>query len=299
MKWLLNLCLFLCLTTTAHARVELPPRYQLSVCSLFSDETPHLIEWIEYHRLIGVDHFYLYSNGSRDRPYELLKPYVQKGIVSLVEWGLLTRSKIEEAGSPLFCWSLGVQVPAYEHALSLRARKETKWIAFLDIDEFLVPTSRVPLKEYLKAHEDVPGFTLTTQYYDASEERSPTTRQLTIESLHQVNTPTLELLTSIAKEIFQPKKCSSFTWPPYMCRFEEGEEPRPLGEEIVQVNKYLHRGRPFHKFIFEVKGIAPRAAFSGQTRSLLEAGYAIQDSHQPILRFVPALKKQLSMGTDK
>lgn len=298
MKWLAKLCVFLCLVSSAHARIELPPRYNLSVCSLFCDETPHLIEWIEYHRLVGVDHFYLYNNGSRDRPYELLKPYVQKGIVSLVEWSQLAQPPADDPESPLFCWSLGVQIPAYEHALAVRAKRETRWIAFLDIDEFLVPASNIPLKEYLRAHEDVPGFTVATQYFDASEERAPATRHLTIEAIQQVQDPPLELLVGVAKEIFQPTRCSHFTWPPYTCCFKDDQKPVPLGEGVARINKYVNRGRPFHKFIFEVKGIVPRSALSGQTRALLDAGYAVQDPGQPILRFVPALKKQLSLSSN-
>lgn len=30
----------------------------LAVCAIFRDEAPYLAEWIEFHRLVGVEHFY-------------------------------------------------------------------------------------------------------------------------------------------------------------------------------------------------------------------------------------------------
>ena len=36
--------------------------YDLSVCAIFKDEASYLKEWIEYHKLVGVQHFYLYEN---------------------------------------------------------------------------------------------------------------------------------------------------------------------------------------------------------------------------------------------
>ena len=61
-------------------------KYQLSVCSLFKNESRYLREWLEYHRLIGVDHFYLYDNASTDRSVQILQPYIRAGLVTLVHW---------------------------------------------------------------------------------------------------------------------------------------------------------------------------------------------------------------------
>src|SRR5262245_25609317 len=38
-----------------------------SVCvvAILKDEDPFVEEWVAYHRLIGVDHFYLYDNDPR------------------------------------------------------------------------------------------------------------------------------------------------------------------------------------------------------------------------------------------
>ena len=45
---------------------EINKKYNLSICAIFKNEAKYLKEWIEYHRIFGVDHFYLYNIGSRD-----------------------------------------------------------------------------------------------------------------------------------------------------------------------------------------------------------------------------------------
>jgi hypothetical protein len=62
-------------------------KHYLSVCAIFRDEGPYLREWIEFHRLQGVEHFYLYDNLSTDDGPEILAPYVETGIVTLRGWG--------------------------------------------------------------------------------------------------------------------------------------------------------------------------------------------------------------------
>lgn len=47
-------------------------------------QLPHgasLIEWLEYHRLLGVGRFYVYDNGSTDRTKALLQSYASAGVV--------------------------------------------------------------------------------------------------------------------------------------------------------------------------------------------------------------------------
>ena len=61
-------------------------KYQVSICAIFKNEAKYLKEWIEFHRIIGVEHFYLYNNNSDDNYLDVLKTYVEQGIVDLIEW---------------------------------------------------------------------------------------------------------------------------------------------------------------------------------------------------------------------
>ena len=58
----------------------------LSICAVYRDEAPYLAEWIEFHRLVGFERFYLYDNGSSDWHREVLDPYVDEGIVLVHDW---------------------------------------------------------------------------------------------------------------------------------------------------------------------------------------------------------------------
>jgi len=55
----------------------------LSICGIYRDEAFYLREWIEFHRLVGVERFYLYDNFSEDNHREVLAPYIESGIVVL------------------------------------------------------------------------------------------------------------------------------------------------------------------------------------------------------------------------
>lgn len=97
---------------------------------MFKDEAAHMIEWIEYHRMVGFEHFYLYDNNSTDNPRPILDHYVREGLVTLHNYtGNLSGKPLGEM----------VAKPDYplRHVYSTYA-DESEWIAHLDLDEFLV-----------------------------------------------------------------------------------------------------------------------------------------------------------------
>ena len=57
--------------------------YKLSIGALFKNESHSIKEWLEHYLYQGVEHFYLVDDDSTDNTREILKPYVEKGIVSL------------------------------------------------------------------------------------------------------------------------------------------------------------------------------------------------------------------------
>ena len=46
----------------------------LAACTIYRDDADYLPEWIEFHRLVGVERFFLYDNGSTDDHLEVLAP---------------------------------------------------------------------------------------------------------------------------------------------------------------------------------------------------------------------------------
>ena len=97
--------------------------YDLAIVAIFKDEGKYLKEWLDYHLIAGVDHFYLYNNDSSDNYEEILAPYVEKNLVTLIDFpGKL------------------MQNPAYSDALE-RFRFFCRYMAFIDLDEFIFPRS--------------------------------------------------------------------------------------------------------------------------------------------------------------
>lgn len=114
-------------------------KYRLSLCLIFKNEAPFLKEWLDYHILVGVEHFYLYNNNSDDNFEEVLAPYIKKGFVTCIDW-------------PYEC----SQMKAYKHCYD-SFRSETNWLSFLDADEFFVPKFVDTIEEWLIPFEKYPA----------------------------------------------------------------------------------------------------------------------------------------------
>lgn len=96
-----------------------PPRGDLAICAIMKNEARNVVEWIAYHRAVGVDKFYLYDNGSTDDTVAVLQPLVDAGLVELTDWP-------QRPG----------QIAAYED-FARRHGAEWTWAAFIDLDEFI------------------------------------------------------------------------------------------------------------------------------------------------------------------
>lgn len=107
-------------------------KHYFTVSTQFKDRKPFIKEWIEYYRLIGATHFYLYDHGSSDNPLSILKEYIDQNIVTYVPWNAPVIQN-----TPFST----VQPPTFTHSLA-NFRKFSQWIAFFDIDEFIIPVGK-------------------------------------------------------------------------------------------------------------------------------------------------------------
>jgi hypothetical protein len=112
----------LMLSSMEHEYVWSTPEgaYDLSIAAIIKNED-YIIEWIEYHRMVGVQHFYIYDNESTDGLERKLQKYIEDGIVTYIYW----QGKYQ-------------QMPVYNHAVS-HFQYDTKWLAIIDGDEYIVP----------------------------------------------------------------------------------------------------------------------------------------------------------------
>ena len=111
------------------------PQYYLAVCAMAKNEGPYFKEWIEWHRKQGVEKFYIYDNESTDNTKEVLAPYVESGLVDYCYW---TGRK--------------QQLTIYDDCFN-RHRLETRWLAVIDLDEFIVPIKDRSIPDFLRRME--------------------------------------------------------------------------------------------------------------------------------------------------
>jgi hypothetical protein len=129
----------------------------LAVCAAFRDEAPYLAEWLAFHEMMGVEHFFLYDNHSSDLPQAVLEPWVRAGTVTAIDCALP--------------FSAGGQEWVYADALT-RARDQTRWLAFIDLDEFLFAPGGEPLPAVLRDYERHPGVVVNWQIYGSAGHRT-------------------------------------------------------------------------------------------------------------------------------
>jgi glycosyl transferase family 92 len=270
-----------------------PKKHELSVCAIFKNEKKYLKEWIEYHRMIGIDHFYLYNNNSSDRPLTILLPYIKQGVVTLISWPDALPEEKEENSA---MWALSTQVSAYENAIQTRAKKESEWLVLMSVDEFLVPGEQTSLKTLLKQNERVPGIILQEECYDA-EDGSLASHQLLIEVKDRIasNVP---VCTEVEKMVFRPDLCEYFTWPPYKYIFKDKLEPLKVAKQNLRINRYLNRfkNRLFFGPTKQKISLDPKLLSDEEVEELLEQGYTMEDQEGVISRFIPKMKKVMGLA---
>ena len=105
-------------------------KYFLSICTIIKDE-PNLEEFIIYHWLHGVEHFYIYDNESTIPIKNRLKLYIFKKICTIIDF----------PGKPQ-------QVNSYNHCLKNYGH-ETDWLYFTDGDECILPKKHWSLRDFL------------------------------------------------------------------------------------------------------------------------------------------------------
>ena len=128
--------------------------YDLAVVAIFKDEGKYLKEWLDYHLLAGVEHFYLYNNDSSDDYAEILAPYVEANLVTLAN--IVGKT---------------MQMVVYNDATE-KFRFECRYLAFIDLDEFIFPKTNQSIvevvDEILSGKENVAALGINEQHFGSN-----------------------------------------------------------------------------------------------------------------------------------
>ena len=155
--------------TTKAKRNRLSYLYNLSICTVTNRASfVSAVEWIEYHRLVGVEHFFIYNTARRgDDLRRIFAAYTDEFLITLVEWPYENcainmssgrmfhypeknrfyqdvrdgRLSQQTAFKPPYCLA---QAAALASCYA-RYRKTSKYMLLIDDDEFIVLRSRLTI----------------------------------------------------------------------------------------------------------------------------------------------------------
>jgi len=123
--------------------------YYLSICTIIKDE-PNLEEFILFHYIQGVEHFFIYDNESAYPLSERLSRYFFTQICTIINF----------PGKPQ-------QINSYKHCLSNYGYK-TKWLLFADGDEYICPKIHYSIREFLNNYDDVHAIGINWVFFGTS-----------------------------------------------------------------------------------------------------------------------------------
>lgn len=186
---------------------------EVAICMMFRNEGPFLAEWLAYHKLIGVNHFYLYNNGSTDNFREILRPYIKQGVVELFHLPLAT-DNVQEHNI--------LQKRAYTHALKLAKKHKHRWLAIIDSDEYICMTRSENLPKFLREYLYAPGLVINWVMFGSSGVQELGPNQLQIKHFIY-RAPDSCSAHSLVKSIVQVRKTDAVDI--HLACYQGGEQP--------------------------------------------------------------------------
>jgi hypothetical protein len=127
-------------------------RVYLGTCAIVRNESPYIAEWIEFNRMVGVERFWIYDDGSVDDTVAILNS-MNRGDITVTPWGFGHEEyACTSDGSNLMRCMYGdtPQITSFNHC-TINHRDEAVWCMFHDPDEYIYHATeddlRVPLSD--------------------------------------------------------------------------------------------------------------------------------------------------------
>lgn len=266
-------------------------QYYLSICALFRDESRFLKEWIEYHHMLGVEHFYLFNHLSEDGYLEVLEPYIDSGLVELYDWPVHAEGQKD--------FNDNVQMAIYRKILNEK-QNETLWLALIDTDEFLVPKQHPNLPSFLRDYEQYGGVVINWQTFGTSDVEKVPKDRLMVEMLTKKGPPEDGLNTCVKSIVIPSRVDTIYTphiavyHPPYFHVTEKGKRTgrevttKKVSTKKIQLNHYSFRDEYFY---YTEKARRLANWFGKEKVTPYPIYNTVTDTS--IQRFVPELRKRL------
>ena len=105
--------------------------YDVAIVTLTYNERHYIKEWLDYHLLAGINHFFLYDHGSTDNYQEVSRIYAENGLVTDINYP----GKVKH-------------MAAFNEAVK-NFKFYCRYMAFIDDDEFILPKNGKSIGEVL------------------------------------------------------------------------------------------------------------------------------------------------------
>lgn len=201
------------------------PKHYLTVCAIAKNEGPYFTEWINWHHKQGVEKFYIYDNESTDNTKEILAPFIESGLVEYI-----------------FFPGLKQQLIAYDDCLA-KHRLDARWIAVIDLDEFIIPVKDKSIPDFLKRFENFPAVEINWLIYGSGGEKEKKPGNI-MDRFKYHSLPNHELNRHV-KSIVNPRRVFSFIGCHEVARIN-GEAADGNGNVI---EKHFRDREPIHDVI--------------------------------------------------
>jgi hypothetical protein len=133
---------------------EAPARDTVLVVTAMKNEAPFILEWIAYNRVIGVDHFLVYTNDCSDNTVAMLDRLAETGIVTRIDNPCVPGGKVKP------------QHAALKDATRQKVFRQADWIVTIDLDEFIaVHVGDGTLQDLFRASNHPNAISLTWKFF--------------------------------------------------------------------------------------------------------------------------------------
>lgn len=205
---------------------------EILMSTLLKDEDDYVVQWIEYHRRLGVDRFILYDNAENGTLEKKVESYIREGTVLLIKWLY-----------PLYLPVSGRSGQTTQQNHSIYAFPDAKYIGLFDVDEYVNPQMgfrRIDdlLENILSCLEfdynNIGAFRLLSKHFVC-----PTTDESGYKFLETYTCGPL-LTTSYEKNFVIPRNVRTFS----VHTITLGKHIYTISERLMRFNHYIFLNKP-------------------------------------------------------
>lgn len=227
-----------------------PGRHGVAIAAIVRNEARYIEEWARFHHAVGVRHFVIYDDASTDATRDILRDVLAPEALTIIPWA-------QRLSDIRLGREIHNQVLSYAHAAG-NFGSEFRWMAFVDVDEFLVPTASDSLVQSLEPLGDIPNVSLPWHMFGFSGHETAPDGGVLANYLMRVRDPMSDApgirafkmlvdpcrLTALRVHSME-SDASSETWNDagVKATLEAREKPGFYSTQAVQLNHYYTRSK--------------------------------------------------------